>query len=179
MKGFGALQSRPQRTYDSDFESIENPRYAQPHDDEEVKTAPRQSVEPKRNIGVNDAGRLLHSSASMCRRLRCLPQCRRIQPRNNAAGVNRFRRQGDGGLYGSDVALGTRYLIKGACRGRRAAKGLDFGLEPPPQWLNLETLTSGRRGPMVALSSLYFSWESALEPRAPAEIYGNDARIRR
>src|SRR4029077_20827971 len=107
MKRLSALQSRPQRTYDSDLESIENPRYPKPDDDEKVKTAPRQSVEPERDIGVNDGGRggrLLHSDASkVCRRLRCLPQRRRVQPARYAAGVNRFRRQGGGGLYGPDV----------------------------------------------------------------------------
>src|SRR4029077_1567978 len=84
MKRLSALQSRPQRTYDSDLESIENPRYPKSDDDEKVKTAPRQSVEPERDIGVNDGGRggrLLHSDASkVCRRLRCLPQRRRVQP---------------------------------------------------------------------------------------------------
>src|SRR5580700_8474075 len=81
MKRLSALQSRSQRTYDSDLESIENPRYPKPDDDEKVKTAPRQSIEPERDIGVNDGGRggrLLHSDASkVCRRLRCLPQRRR------------------------------------------------------------------------------------------------------
>jgi hypothetical protein len=50
------LESRAKRTYDRDFESIKNPRYPEPDDDEEVKTAPRQPIEPKRNIGVNDGG---------------------------------------------------------------------------------------------------------------------------
>ena len=49
MKRLSALQSRSQRPYDSDLESIENPRYPKPDDDEKVKTAPRQSVEPERD----------------------------------------------------------------------------------------------------------------------------------
>jgi hypothetical protein len=36
-------------TYNSDLNSIENPRYARPDDDKEVKAAPRQSIEPERN----------------------------------------------------------------------------------------------------------------------------------
>ena len=54
MKRLSALQSRSQRTYDSDLKSIENPRYPKPDDDEKVKTAPRQSIEPERDIGVNE-----------------------------------------------------------------------------------------------------------------------------
>src|ERR1700722_5418887 len=81
MKRLSALQSRSQRPYDSDLESIENPRYPKPDDDEKVKPAPRQSVDPERDISVNDGGRggrLLHSDASkVCRRLRCPPQRRR------------------------------------------------------------------------------------------------------
>jgi hypothetical protein len=57
MKRLSALQSRSQRTYDSGLESIENPRYPKPDDDEKVKTAPRQSVEPEWDIGVNNGGR--------------------------------------------------------------------------------------------------------------------------
>jgi hypothetical protein len=45
------LESRAERTYDRDFESIKNPRNSEPDDDEEMKTAPRQPIEPKRNIG--------------------------------------------------------------------------------------------------------------------------------
>jgi hypothetical protein len=63
MKRLSALQSRPQRSYDSDLESIENPRYPKSDDDEKVKTAPRQSVEPERDIGVNDGGRWRKTSA--------------------------------------------------------------------------------------------------------------------
>jgi hypothetical protein len=50
MKRLRTLESRSERTYDRDFESIENPRYPKPNDDEKVKTAPRQSVEPERDI---------------------------------------------------------------------------------------------------------------------------------
>src|ERR1700722_17310356 len=97
MKRLSALQSRSQRTYDSDLESIENPRYPKPDDDEKGKPAPRQSVEPERDIGVNDGGRgerLLHSDASKaCRRAGSA--CRTVEGasrRGNAAGINRFRR---------------------------------------------------------------------------------------
>src|ERR1700722_20836704 len=115
MKRLSALQSRSQRPYDSDLESIENPRYPKPDDDEKVKPAPRQSVEPERDISVNDGGRggrLLHSDASkVCRRLRCLPQRRRFQPRRgNAAGV----REGDDGVYGPDVRLIPDLLVEGS-----------------------------------------------------------------
>src|SRR5262245_42295337 len=101
MKRLRALQSRSERTYDRDFESIKNPRYPEPNDDEEVKTAPRQPIEPERNIGVNDGGRLLHLSASkVCRGLRCLPRAEGSSRQGNAAGLTGFRRHGDGGLYG-------------------------------------------------------------------------------
>ena len=57
MKRLGTLQCRPERTYDRDLESIENPRDPKPNDDKKVKAAPGQSIEPERDIGVNDAGR--------------------------------------------------------------------------------------------------------------------------
>jgi hypothetical protein len=98
MKCLRALESRSQRTYDRDFESIKNPRYPEPDDDEEVKTAPGQPIEAERNIGVNDGGRFLHLGASkVCRGLRCLPRAEGSSRRGNADEVNGFRRHGDGG----------------------------------------------------------------------------------
>ena len=58
------LQRRPERTYDRDFESIKNPGYPEPDDDEEVKAAPRQPIEPEGNSSMNDGGSFLHSGAS-------------------------------------------------------------------------------------------------------------------
>ena len=54
MKCLSTLQRRSERTDDSDLESIENPRDPKPNDDEKVKTAPGQPVEPERDIGVNN-----------------------------------------------------------------------------------------------------------------------------
>src|SRR6202046_562090 len=94
MKCLRALESRSQRTYDRDFESIKNPRYPEPEDDEEVKTAPGQPIEPERNIGVNDGGRFLHLGASkVCRGLRRLPRAE-----GPAGEVTLVRSMGFGGM---------------------------------------------------------------------------------
>jgi hypothetical protein len=63
MKCVRTLQCRSERADDGDLETIEDPSDPKPDDDENVKTAQRQSVEAERDIRVNDGGRdggLLH-----------------------------------------------------------------------------------------------------------------------
>src|ERR1700722_16467382 len=57
MERFGTLECRPERTHDSNLEAIENPCDTESNDHKNVEAAPRQSIEPERDIGVNDAGR--------------------------------------------------------------------------------------------------------------------------
>ena len=67
MKRFSTLECWTKRTHDSDLEAIEDPRDPKPNYHEKVEAAPRQSIEPERDIGVNDGrrrGRFLHSDAS-------------------------------------------------------------------------------------------------------------------
>ena len=63
MKRLRTLQCRSERTDNGDLESIEDPSDPKADDYEKVKTAQGQSVEPERDICVNDGGReggLLH-----------------------------------------------------------------------------------------------------------------------
>ena len=63
MKRLDALQSRSDRADNSDFETIEDPSDAKPEDDEEVKTAPGQSIEAERDICLHNTvrgGRVFH-----------------------------------------------------------------------------------------------------------------------
>jgi hypothetical protein len=67
MKCLSTLERWTKRTHDSDLEAIEDPRDPKPNYNEEVEAAPRQSVEPERDIDANDGrrrGRFLHSDAS-------------------------------------------------------------------------------------------------------------------
>jgi len=51
MERAGALQRWPEGADDRDFESVKDPGDSQSNDDEKVKPAPRQLVEPKRDAG--------------------------------------------------------------------------------------------------------------------------------
>ncbi len=53
-----ARLERPRhRAGERDFETVEDPRDAERDDDERVKPSPRQPIEPRRNVGFDDAGR--------------------------------------------------------------------------------------------------------------------------
>src|SRR5882757_4833581 len=60
MERVGALQGRPQRADDGDFEPIEDPGDAQSDDDEQVKPAPRKPIEAERDVGPDHGLRLRH-----------------------------------------------------------------------------------------------------------------------
>ena len=51
MERLGALQGRPQRADDGDLEPVEDPGDAQPDDDQQMKPAPGQPIEAKRDVG--------------------------------------------------------------------------------------------------------------------------------
>jgi hypothetical protein len=57
MERFGTLECWPERTHDGHLEAIEDPCDTESNDDKNVEAAPGQSIEPERDIGVNDAGR--------------------------------------------------------------------------------------------------------------------------
>ena len=51
-KGGFVLQHGANGADDGDLEPVEHPGDAEGNDDEQVKTAPRQPIEPRRNIGL-------------------------------------------------------------------------------------------------------------------------------
>ncbi len=59
--GVGDLQHRARlegarhRAGERDFEAVQNPRDAERHDDKRMKSAPRQAIEPRRDVGLDDA----------------------------------------------------------------------------------------------------------------------------
>jgi hypothetical protein len=53
MKRLGALQRGPERTHNGDLKPVQNPGDPETDDDQEMKPAPRQPVEPGRDIGFD------------------------------------------------------------------------------------------------------------------------------
>jgi hypothetical protein len=64
MQHRALLESAGDRTGDGHLEPVENPGDAERDDYESMKPGPRQPVEPRRDIGLDNGGGVRHASAN-------------------------------------------------------------------------------------------------------------------